>query len=249
MYRLSVLMLAAFAALAQPEKPNAAAAERGRTEFKSNCGFCHGDDATGNRAPDLLRSPSLGHDINGEVLTPIIRNGRPDQGMPSFSTLSAAQISDIVAFLHAQAYEALHSNGVPRDYPLRKLLTGNVAAGKAFFNGAGGCAACHSVTGDLAGIAKKRSPLDLQQRMLYPGGPSRQTATVTLPDGTKLDGKLVHADEFDIAIIGPDGWYRSWPRDKVKAEVHDPLAAHKALMPKYTDAEIHNLFAYLETLQ
>ena len=56
-------------------------------------------------------------------------------------------------------------------------------------------------------------------------------------------------DEFDIGIKGADGWYRSWPKSAVKVELHDPLTAHRNLMEKYTDADIHNLFAYLQTLK
>jgi cytochrome c oxidase cbb3-type subunit 3 len=32
-------------------------------------------------------------------------------------------------------------------------------------------------------------------------------------------------------------------------ELHDPLAAHRELLHKYTDADIHNILAYLETLK
>jgi cytochrome c oxidase cbb3-type subunit 3 len=46
-----------------------------------------------------------------------------------------------------------------------------------------------------------------------------------------------------------DGWYHSWPASAVKIEVHDPLAAHAALLDKYTDADMHNIFTYLETLK
>jgi len=251
--RVAAVLLAASTALfAQPGQPkfDAAAVQRGAAEFKSSCGFCHGDDATGNRAPDLIRSVALNHDNDGDVLGPVIRNGRPDKGMPGFSTLTPKQVADIVVFLHSQALAALRSNGVPRDYPLAKLLTGNAAAGKTYFSGAGGCSGCHSVTGDLAGISRKYSPLELQQRMLYPGGRTATvTATVTLPDGNTMQGKVVTNDEFDIGITAPDGWYRSWPKSAVKVEMHDPLEAHRAMMEKYTDANIHNLFAYLETLK
>jgi hypothetical protein len=34
----------------------------------------------------------------------------------------------------------------------------------------------------------------------------------------------------------------------VKVDVKDPLAAHRALLKTITNAEIHNLFAYLVTL-
>ncbi|MGA7237853.1 MAG: c-type cytochrome [Bryobacteraceae bacterium] len=249
---IALTALAACALCAQPpKKADPAVVERGRSQFKSSCGFCHGDDATGNRAPDLLRSPVVLHDVAGDQIGPVIRNGKPDLGMPGFNSLSAGQISDIVVFLHNQADEALHSNGVPRDYPLKKLLTGNAEAGKAYFNGAGGCAKCHSVTGDLAGVARKYNPLDLQQRMLYPAGRggSHVNATVTLANGQKMEGQVLSNDEFDISITGPDGAYHAWPKSAVKVELHDPLAAHRELFTKYTDADIHNLYAYMATLK
>jgi cytochrome c oxidase cbb3-type subunit 3 len=229
-----------------------ASVERGRAVFKSSCGFCHGNDATGSRAPDLVRSAIVSHDDRGNLLAPVIRNGRPDKGMPSFSTLKDDQIDDIVTFLHHQAKAALQSGEVPGDYPLAKLLTGNASAGKAFFEGPGGCTKCHSVSGDLKGIAKKYSAIELQQQMVYPSDekhPIPATAVVTLKDGTRYEGKIVHSDEFLIGIVCQDGWYRSWPRQGVEVKVQDSLEAHRELMDKYTDADIHNLFAYLETLK
>lgn len=227
-----------------------AAVERGRALFRSTCGFCHGNDATGERAPDLVRSQITMHDDHGSMLDPVIRNGRPDKGMPSFATMKDDQIADIVAFLHHQALAARRSAHVPNDYPLAKLLTGNAQQGKAFFDGAGGCTQCHSVTKDLAGIAKKYSPLDLQQNLVYPQDKSLyKTAVVTLQNGERFEGKVVHHDEFSIGIVCQDGWYRSWPISSATVAIHDPLEAHRDLMSKYTDADVHNLFAYLETLK
>lgn len=248
-FSLTVLWCAVAISTWGQSKPDPAAAARGRTQFKSSCGFCHGDDATGNRGPDLLRSAALSHDQAGETLTPLIRNGRPDKGMPGFPALTAPQVSNIVAFLHSRALEALHSNNVSNDYPLEKLLTGNAEAGRKYFDGAGGCAGCHSVWGDLRGIASKYRPIELQQRFLYPSRAGSRTATVTTAGGQVFEGKVTHADEFEIAITAKDGWYRSWDRSAVKVEIRDPLAAHRAMMPKYTDADVHNLFAYLETLK
>jgi cytochrome c oxidase cbb3-type subunit 3 len=229
---------------------DSAAVERGRALFQSSCGFCHGEDATGSRAPDLLRSPVVLHDDNGNLLGPTIRNGRPDKGMPSFATMKDDEIAAIVAFLHHQANAALHSNRVRGDYPLSKLLTGNAEAGKAYFDGAGQCSTCHSVTGDLAHIAKKYPPIDLQQRMVYPASKEVfRTAVVTLQDGTQYRGKVAHVDEFNVALNCDDGWYRSFPVHEVQVSMKDPLEAHRDLMQKYTDADLHNLFAYLETLK
>jgi cytochrome c oxidase cbb3-type subunit 3 len=245
---LSIGGFTAFGETAKPQFDSAAVA-RGKTQFKSSCGFCHGDDATGNRAPDLVRSAATSHDVDGNLLRPIIRNGRADKGMPAFASLSGSAVNDIIVFLHKQAYDALHSNHVSSDYPAAKLLTGNAGAGKAYFEGPGGCANCHSASGDLAQIASKYKPLDLQQAFVYPSASQRRTASVTLADGTKVEGTLRYSDEFTVAILEPDGWYRSWPRDQVTVEIHDPLAAHRALTSKYTDRDIHNLFAYLETLK
>jgi cytochrome c oxidase cbb3-type subunit 3 len=218
-------------AWAQSDTPDPAV-ERGRKSFQQSCGFCHGPDATGARGPDLVRSPLVAHDVKSDKIGEIVRLGRPDKGMPAM-TLTDQQVLDIAAYLHARAAEALNSASVPTNYPLEKLLTGNPEAGRTFFNGAGGCQACHSPTGDLAAVAPKYSPIDLQARMLYPGG-KHTTVVVTLPSGEQVKGPLAHADDFVIALRDSYGWYRSFSRDRVKVEFQDPLAAHRDLLDKLT---------------
>jgi cytochrome c oxidase cbb3-type subunit III len=233
------------------------AAERGRKQFQETCAACHAADATGGRGPDLIRSSLVRRDKNGELIGVVVTQGRPDRGMPAFS-LSDAQISDIAAFLHGQvALFDLHTRmpgGYPNDIPADRLATGTVEAGKAFFNGAGGCSGCHSPTGDLAGIATKYDPQDLQSRFLYPSGGAGATITaaVTLKDGQHFSGKLfINDDDFVSIQDDKDGWYHCWSRADVKSvDIHDPLAAHRELLlHKITDADMHNLFTYLETLK
>jgi cytochrome c oxidase cbb3-type subunit 3 len=231
----------------QQSKPPDPAVERWREQFKESCGFCHGPDATGARGPDLVRSPLVAHDVKGDKLGEVIHLGRADKGMPPLP-LSDQQVQDIAAYLHARAAEALNSGEVPSKYPLEKLLTGDAVAGKAYFNGAGGCKACHSPSGDLAGIAAKYSPIDLEARMLYPEG-KRTTAVVTLPSGEQIKGPVAHADDFVIALRDASGWYRSFARDRVKVELQDPLTAHRELLDKLTQADFHNMFAYIESLK
>ncbi|PYT91280.1 MAG: hypothetical protein DMG36_18855 [Acidobacteria bacterium] len=228
------------------------AVERGRQQFGQSCGFCHGPDATGARGPDLVRSPLVAHDVKGNLIGEVIRRGRPDKGMPPLASMTDEQVADIAAFLHERAKESLESAGIPRAYPVEKLLTGNADAGKTFFNGAGGCKNCHSPTGDLAGVVGKYSPVELEARMLYPGrrkeGP-RSTALVTLRSGEQIKGQVVHADDFVVSLRDASGWYRSFSRDRVKVELQDPLAAHRELLDKLTQADVHNLFAYLASLK
>ncbi len=236
-------------AAADDELSLSEAAKRGQAQFSQSCGFCHSPDATGTtEGPDLIRSSLVRHDNNGNLIGPVIRNGRPDKGMPPVK-LSESQIADVVAFLHWRLADAGRASPEEaHDLPLKSLLTGNAAAGKAYFNGAGGCAHCHSPSGDLAGIAKKYSPADLQARFLYPPDVPK-AATITDTSGQRFRGQLAYKDAFSIAIKDQNGWYHSWPRNKVTVQIHDPLAAHLELLGKYTEADVHNVFAYLETLQ
>ena len=236
---------------AWPQAPQAVsqdpAIERGHKQFQQSCGFCHGPDATGARGPDLVRSPLVAHDVKGDKIGEIIRLGRPDKGMPAMP-VTDLQVLDIAAYLHARALEAVRSSGVPSAYPIEKLLTGDPEAGKTYFNGGGNCKNCHSPTGDLASIAAKYSPIDLEARMLYPHG-KHVIAVVTLPSGEQVKGPLAHADDFVIALSDASGWYRSFSRDRVKVELQDPLTAHRELLDRLTQADVHNLFAYLESLK
>ena len=243
-----VLVISPWNSVARPQADSQdPAVERGHKQFEQACGFCHGPDGTGARGPDLVRSPLVAHDVKGDQIGEVIRRGRPDKGMPPMP-VTDQQVSDIATYLHARAAEALHSAHVPRSYPVEKLLTGNADAGKAYFNGAGGCKNCHSATRDFAGIAQKYSPIDLQARMLYPAG-RHTTAVVTLPTGEQVKGPLLHSDDFEIALRDASGWYRSFARDRVKVEIEDPLAAHRELLDKFTQADVHNLFAYLQSLK
>jgi len=56
----------------------------GQREFRQTCGFCHGPDGRGASGPDLIRSSLVSHDVNGNLIGPVVRNGRPERGMPAF---------------------------------------------------------------------------------------------------------------------------------------------------------------------
>jgi cytochrome c oxidase cbb3-type subunit III len=228
------------------ESPEVAA---GKTQFGQTCGFCHGLDARGGaNGPDLLHSSLVSHDIDGNLIGPVVHHGRPEKGMPAFQ-LSDAEISRIAQFLHAQAKIAASVyQRIPSEYPLEKLLVGNAANGKAYFNGEGNCVACHSVTGDLAHIASKYKPFDLQTRIAFPSG-AETTITVKDASGKTWGGTQVYADEFLVTLRDKTGWMHTWKRDTVDVQTHNPLAAHEKLLKTYTDKSIHDLFAYLETLK
>ncbi|MES2222331.1 MAG: c-type cytochrome [Acidobacteriota bacterium] len=223
-------------------------AKLGGALFQQNCAFCHGRDAAGGETgPDLTRSKLVAHDVAGDKIAEVLRLGRPEKGMPPF-TFSATQVAELVAFIHEQRSQAKLHNGSRRGVDVADLQTGNVAAGKQYFDGPGGCSSCHSPTGDLAGIASRYEGLELEERMLYPDD-AKSTVTVTLASGKALKGTLTYLDEFTVGLLDANGTYHSWPVRSVRYSVSSPVDAHVAQFPKYTDADIHNLMAYLQTLR
>jgi cytochrome c oxidase cbb3-type subunit 3 len=221
---------------------------RGSALFRQDCSFCHGRDAGGGESgPDLTRSRLVTADVGGNKIGAVVRNGRPDKGMPRFD-LSEQQIAGLVAFIHTQQDAAPKKKGGRKGVDVSDLQTGNAEAGKQYFEGAGGCATCHSPTGDLAGIASRYQGLELEQQMLYPKHP-KSKVTVTLASGQTITGTLDYLDEFTVGLIDPAGSYRSWRTGDVQYKVDAPVNAHVELFSKYTDADIHNLMAYLQTLR
>ena len=238
-----------------PQEYPRAQVDAGRTLFGSQCGFCHGRDAAGGAGgTDLTRSTLVAEDVRGDRLGPLIRSGRQGQGMPAFA-LSDSDLTAIVAFIHDQKTQIETANGGRRAVDIADLQTGDAAAGKRYFDAA--CVRCHSATGDLAGVATRLRGLPLLQRMLYPGGAGRggnttrapQTVTVTLRSGQTITGRLAYRDEFTIALTDPSGWYRSWPASQVTFTVDDLLQAHVEQLRKYTDNDMHDVLAYLQTLR
>lgn len=227
--------------------PGNADAAAGQAIFQQNCGFCHGRDARGASGPDLIRSTLVNHDVAGDLIGQVVHNGRADKGMPAFQ-LPDAQIQQIAAFLHQQSKLASTvASRIPSEYPLEQLLVGNADAGKAYFNGDGKCVQCHSPTGNLAHVASKYKPLELQGRIVFPDG-SKAAGVVVDHAGRQYSGEVLYSDEFFITLMS-EGEPRTWDRRLVKVTVNDPLTAHVALLRQYTDKDIHDLFAYLESLK
>jgi mono/diheme cytochrome c family protein len=225
---------------------SASLAEVGRHLFQRNCAFCHGRDAAGGETgPDLTRSKLVLADVNGNQISDVIRNGRPAKKMPAFR-LSNEEMRSLAAFIHHQAGSS--RPGGRRGVDVSDLQTGDVAAGKEYFNGAGGCAKCHSPTGDLAGIASRFQGLKLEERMLYPDD-AKSHVTVILPTGQQITGLLAYRDEFTIGLRDSNRVYHSWPARRIHFIVDSPVDAHVDLFSKYTDDDIHNLMAYIQTLR
>lgn len=240
--------LAAQTASTQTKVASKELIESGKTLFQQQCGFCHGRDAGGGETgPSLVDSELVKRDKSGTEVASVIRNGRPEKGMPKFE-ISDTAMAGVVAFIYdRQSNNA--TNGKRRGVLPSDLRTGNTSLGKQYFEGQGRCSTCHSPTGDLAHVGTRLIGLKLEQRMLYPDH-TKAKATVTLPGGKSFSGEVAYNDEFTIAVRDAEGRYRSWPKiASVQVKIDAPAEAHAELLSKYTDADIHNLMAYLQTLK
>jgi mono/diheme cytochrome c family protein len=241
------------------------AANRGKAIYFRECINCHGPKARGTNpnaggaqeGTDLIRSLVVLHDRYGNELGAFLKKGHPMQSGAASRSLNPAQIQDLSNFLHQRFEDTLHRE--PFEKPLN-VLTGDAQAGETYFNGAGKCSTCHSPTGDLAHIASKFDPPSLQMRFLFPRSarfgkgaaapPKPVMVTVTQADGQSFSGELVRIDDFTVALRDSDGQYRSWTRTPVlKVQKDDPYETHNALLEQYTDKNMHDIVAYLETMK
>lgn len=239
---------------AYPERPPAdpAVVARGKATYGLRCTFCHGADARGGSGgPNLLRAELVLNDKDGELIGPVIRNGR--EGMPKMD-LTSEQVVEVAAFIHSFK---VGGYDVSRMTPLT-IVTGDAKAGAAYFGKT--CAGCHSVTGDLKGIGGRIPDAKvLQQSWLVPGsgrgeGASRAkpwTVTVTEAGGKKTSGTLVRVDDFLVTLTDGEGARRTFTRDGdvPRVELKDPLQPHKDLLKSYSDKDIHDVTAYLVTVK
>jgi mono/diheme cytochrome c family protein len=223
-------------------------AAAGGALFAQNCAFCHGRDAMGGETgPDLTLSKLVLADTDGSKISDVVTEGRVEKRMPAFQ-FSSQELLTLVAFLRSRVAAAAAMKGRRRGVEVSDLQTGDADSGRMYFEGAGGCAKCHSPTGDLAGIARRFEGLQLEMRMLYPKD-AKSTVDVTLPSGQTITGTLVYLDEFTVGLRDKDGAYHSWAVEHVKFTVDSPVQAHVEQLAKYTDEDIHNLMAYLQTLR
>jgi cytochrome c oxidase cbb3-type subunit III len=233
---------------------------RGNALYGIHCRSCHGADLRGGEqgGPNLLRSETALKDQAGELYLPVIQQGRQNPGLPPMPAipLSVDDVKAVSEYIHSVLATAQRQGGPPPAPPVTlNILVGDASAGKAYFDSR--CGSCHSAAGDLKGIATRvASPMQLQN--LWVGGPGGRganatpvMATVTLPSGQKVEGRLGRVDDFLVILQFEDGTSRSFRREGnvPKVEIRDPRAAHRQLLPTYTDKDIHDVTAYLVTLK
>ena len=247
--------------------------ERGSALYGINCRLCHGADLRGGDMGgiNLLRSQLVLADQDGELIHPVVTQGRNNPGMPAMPPipLSLDEVKSIAAYIRSVLARSPGQGGPPPGDPVElNIVVGDAAAGQKYF--AANCASCHSPTGDLANLATRYpEPMQLQNTwvsgVVGGGGgrgrggpppaaartPKPVTAVVTLADGQRFEGRLERIDDFIVVLTDADGYPRTFRRTGAvpKIDINDPLEGHKRLLVKYTDKDMHDVTAYLVTLK
>ena len=270
---------AAAAPVARSPVVDPAAHDRGRALWASHCIDCHGAQARGSdTGPNIIRTKIANYDRSapqaGSVLGPFLKAGHPTQSKKPSASFTDEEIAALANFLRQRINDTMRGSPI---FTVGDIVTGDAKAGEAFFNGDGGCAKCHNASErNLAGIATRiPAPVDLQQRMLFPGtgrgrggrprgappaagapaappAADRNAVTVSIASGSgaPLSGVLVEESDFYVTLREADGTVRTVRRvPGMKVTRANPLQAHIDLLDRVTDGQIHDLVAYLETLK
>jgi len=237
---------------------------RGQGLYETNCASCHASDLRGTeKGTRLLRSLTSLNDQHGELIGKAVADHNPKINLIQADSVAIAE------YIHSVLATTGGQGSPPGRNPAGvtlNVLVGDAKAGAKYFDRV--CARCHSVASDLKGIgAKYPEPRSLQNAWVAGaaaanpfgggrggGGGAGNPVTVTMADGSKLEGKLVRRDDFIVILTLADGTRKSIARhDGVpKVEVKDPNEAHKKMILEVDDPEnknLHDITAYLATLK
>jgi putative heme-binding domain-containing protein len=220
--------------------------EDGGRLYRANCSICHGAQGDGIAGIDLGHG-KFRRAKNDDDVAAIIRTGIAGTAMPP-NTFSDFQSLTIVAYLHSiAAATATSTSG------------GNPAAGKAIYEGKGGCASCHRIRGqgsrtgpDLSDIGNLRLGGELERSITDPDAeilPQNRTFRAVTKEGATITGTLLNEDKYAVQVLDSTGRLVSLGRANLK----ESGVLEKSPMPSYKDKlsknELADLVSYLVSLK
>ena len=236
----------------QRELADAATSSAARRSTASTAGCAMAPDLRGGDMGgiNLLRSALVLNDQDGELIFPVVRDGRNRPGMPPMPPLPLPEddVKAIAAYIHSVMARSparaarRQATGVELN-----IVVGDAAAGQKYF--AANCASCHSPTGDLRGARVAISEPDAAAERVgrrVPAAaaaaadaavpraaehrrrracPKPVTVTVTTADGQTHEGRLDRIDDFIVTLTQADGMRETFRRNgSVPAvQITDPL--------------------------
>jgi len=242
---LVVLWVLSFALPAYAQHETASDIEDGGRVFRQSCANCHGPD--GNEIPGI----DLGRGVfktakTDEDLVRIIQKGVPGTPMPA-TNMSEEQATRVVAYLRSTAATKTTSSAV-----------GDVARGKALFEGKGGCLKCHRASGvgsrigpDLTRIGQVRRSAELERSLLDPPAevlPTARFYRVVTKEGATVTGRLLNIDTFTVQMIDMKEQLRSFTKANLKEQgfIPSPMPSFKST---FSAQELADVVSYLVSLK
>ena len=237
-----------------PEKQ--ASLEEGQALFRGLCSGCHGGTGRGGKGPDLTDDRWI-HGSGDDDIARVIRNGVPKTTMKKLGeSLKEEQIRKLILYIRSLAR-------APGETTWKPYLPGDAKAGHKFFfdpKSKTQCAKCHAVGGEggrvgpsLDRIASRRAAEYIMQSILEPSkdiDPQYEAVQVVTTKGRSIVGLRVNESNFSIQLREENGQFHSFD----KRDLEEVVVLKKSLMPdnlaeQLTVKELHDLFAYLMSLQ
>jgi putative heme-binding domain-containing protein len=217
----------------------------GATLYASKCVTCHGPQGDGIGGVNL-RGGQFRHAVVDRDLDRFIRAGSP-AGMPAFA-LDNAEMAGIIAYLRNM--NALDSASVK---------TGDVANGRAVFDGKGGCTKCHRVgpagsgsAPDLSDVGAIRSAGSLQRSLVAPNSqmmPINRPIRVVTKDGTIINGRRLNEDTYSLQLIDDRERLHSLLKTNLREYTISTMSPMPSFKGTLSDAEMADVVAYLLSLK
>ena len=241
---VSVLALTALACRgSSPQPVSRADVENGARLFVAGCATCHGVNGDTVRGVELLDGQFKRASTDEQLVT-IITQGIPGTSMPP-SNYSALEARMIIAYMR----------GVAGGDEIN-VTPGDVARGKALFEGEAGCASCHHVesrmASSLADVGALRRPLELQQFILDASAapqPSLRSVRAVTMSGAVIPGRLLNQSTFSVQMLDSSQTLRAFDRTDLREFMIYEASAMPSYREKLDSQEVADLVTYLTTLR
>ena len=220
------------------------AVESGDKLFHERCAVCHGQNAQGSMAANLVQTRSVRRGSQ-KALFKLIREGVPGTDMPPQPDLPDDGIWQMISYLRSMA--------LPGEQP---PLEGDPEAGSIVFRQAG-CASCHIVNGSggflgpsLDSIAVKKASDKIRRDVLEPDAELAagfESVTVETLDGRRIEGVLKNEDTFLVLILTATGEVHIFRRNDLKSvEMPSRSRMPADYASRLSSDDLGNLLAFLD---
>ncbi len=217
----------------------------GRRTFESSCAPCHGlNGKGGEHAPDIATRPDIVGLSDSEILK-VLREGKPQAGMPPFTALGTMKLSDILNYLR-------FLQGKRR----APAVVGSAEKGKEVFFGKGSCSECHMVHGsggflgpDLSDYGASHSADKIRSAIVSAEkrpGTHKGLAKATTRDGRQISGLVRNEDNLSVQLQAQDGTFYSLDKsDLSELRFDSELLMSDSYGMKLSKSELDQLVGYL----